>query len=127
MIAAGRCCTRVLVAGLVLVACGARTEPKDEDIGGSGPVGDDPREGGCDVPFVIPFANTEVRGRLKGPSRSDGWCGGEDLDDGAEDTYLIAPPLTTDVLGAWLAYDSAHRAISRWELEAAEAFQSPFL
>jgi hypothetical protein len=99
MTAGVRRCSRVLVAGLVLVACGARTEPKDEDIGGSGPIaGEDPREGGCDVPFVIPFANTEVRGRLKGPSRSDGWCGGEDLDDGPEDTYLIAPPVTSDVL-----------------------------
>lgn len=98
MTAATRRCSWVLLAGLTLVACGARTEPKDEDISGSGPSGDDPREGGCDVPFVVPFANTEVRGRLKGPSRSDGWCGDDEHDKGAEDTYLIAPPVSTDVL-----------------------------
>ena len=40
---------------------------------------------------------------------------------GAARGTATAGPLTTDVLGAWLAYDSAHRAISRWELPAAEA------
>lgn len=89
----------LLAAGLALVACGVRTGPPNEDTGGgSGPVGFDPREGGCDSPFVLPFANTEVRGRLQGPSRVDGWCDDDDNGGGAEDTYLIAPPITTDVL-----------------------------
>lgn len=89
----------VLAAGLALVACGVRTGTPDEDTGGgSGPVGVDPREGGCDSPFVLPYANTEVRGRLQGPSRVDGWCDVDGNGGGAEDTYLIAPPVDTDVL-----------------------------
>ena len=40
---------------------------------------------------------------------------------GASRGAATGGPLTTDVLGAWLAYDSAHRAISRWELDGAEA------
>ena len=88
----------LLALGLLAGACGVRTGPPDEDTAGSGPTGDDPREGGCDIPFVLPFANIEVRGRLQGPSRVNGWCDVDGNGGGGEDTYLITPPVTTDVL-----------------------------
>lgn len=89
-----------LVALVLVGGCGVRSGPPGEDTdgGGGGPSGDDPREGGCDVPFVLPYANVEVRGRLQGPSRVDGWCDADGNGGGAEDTYLVTPPIDTDVL-----------------------------
>lgn len=91
----------VIVAGALALACGIRTGPPEEDTGSdeSGvPPGPDPREGSCDNPFVLPFANYVVRGRLQGPGRDEGWCGDGENDAGAEDTYLITPKFDTDVL-----------------------------
>lgn len=83
----------------LILACGARSGPVDEDTdGGTGVTPIDPREGGCDNPIVLPLANIEVRGRVQGPSRVEGWCGDGINDGGAEDTYLIAPAADTDVL-----------------------------
>jgi hypothetical protein len=90
----------------VMLACGVRTGlPGDEsgtgnlDTGDTVPPGPDPREGGCDHPIPLPFANVEaVRGRLRGPSRDEGWCGDGENDAGAEDTYLITPTFDTDVI-----------------------------
>lgn len=91
-------CATALAASLIL-ACGARSDPPGEDTGeDTGMMGVDPREGGCDNPIVLPLANMEVRGRLQGPSRVEGWCGDGINDGGAEDTYLIVPTFNTDVL-----------------------------
>lgn len=88
-----------LAVALSLAGCGVRSGPSGDGTGGgSGPSGDDPREGGCDVPFVLPFANIEVRGRVQGPSRVDGWCDVDGNGAGAEDTYLLTPPVDTEVL-----------------------------
>ncbi|MBZ5709845.1 hypothetical protein [Nannocystis pusilla] len=88
----------VLAAGLIL-ACGARSGLTEDDTGdGTGVMSVDPREGGCDNPIVLPLANMEVRGRLQGPSRVEGFCGDGVIDGGAEDTYLIVPTFDTDVL-----------------------------
>lgn len=87
-----------LAASLIL-ACGARSGLTEDDTGdGTGSMSVDPREGGCDNPIVLPLANMEVRGRLQGPSRVEGFCGDGVLDGGAEDTYLIVPTFNTDVL-----------------------------
>src|SRR5690606_27878883 len=79
-----------LVAGLAL-ACGARSGPTGEEPDDTGVMVVDPREGSCDNPIVLPIANVEVRGRLQGPSRVEGWCGDGVNDGGSEDTYLISP------------------------------------
>lgn len=92
---------RICVALAVLLggaACGVRTGPPGDEGGSVIPDGPDPREGSCDNPFVLPYGNAEVRGRLLGPSRADGWCGEGDNDQGAEDTYLITAPINTEVL-----------------------------
>ncbi len=97
-----------LVLALGLGACGLRSDADDEDTGsvdetGSDETGADPREGGCDMPFVLPFANLEVRGRLLGPGRVRGWCGrtGDDDDEapdaGPEDSYIVTPTFNVDV------------------------------
>ncbi len=100
--------TLVLVCGLA--ACGLRSDADEEDSGDIDTVGDetgvDPREGSCDTPYVLPFANFEVRGRLAGPGKVRGWCGrqgdGDDAldqpDGGPEDSYLVAPTFNVDVL-----------------------------
>lgn len=92
----------MLVACAIALACGVRTEPPGEDDTDgpvtSGPQGPDPREGGCDVPFELPFINGVWRGRVKGPGRVKGHCGDGENDGGAEDTYLIVPTFNTDVL-----------------------------
>jgi len=88
----------VLAASLIL-ACGARSNPPGEETGDdTGMMSVDPREGGCDNPIVLPLANMEVRGRVQGPSRVEGFCGDGTIDGGAEDTYLIVPTFDTDVL-----------------------------
>lgn len=93
----------MLVACAISLACGARTGPPgDDDTDGgsvsSGPQGPDPREGGCDVPFELPFVNGIWRGRVQGPGRVTGFCGDGENDGGAEDTYLITPTFDTDVM-----------------------------
>lgn len=109
--AAARACL-VLVGALGLAACGLRTDADDEDTGSAetGPdvdeTGADPREGGCDMPYVLPFANFQVRGRLLGPGRVRGWCGravedadaaAEAPDAGPEDSYIVTPTFNVDV------------------------------
>lgn len=94
--------------GLLLAACGLRSDADDDGGGGGESIGDtevDPREGSCDTPFVLPFANFEVRGRLLGPGKVRGWCGrlGDDddadaPDAGPEDTYIVTPTFNVDVL-----------------------------
>ena len=97
-----------LVAALGLAACGLRSDADEEDSGGGGgetqgETGTDPREGSCDTPFVLPFANFEVRGRLAGPGKIRGWCG-RDLEDksepdaGPEDSYIVTPTFNVDVV-----------------------------
>jgi hypothetical protein len=101
-----------LLAVLGLCACGLRSDAEDES-GGFDTVSDtedDPRRGGCDMPYVLPFANFEVRGRLLGPGRVRGWCGrladdaagdteGAGLpDDGPEDSYIVTPSFDVDVV-----------------------------
>lgn len=90
----------VLLATGLLLACGARSGPNEDETGAETGMmpSVDPREGGCDNPIVVPIRNLEVRGRLRGPSRADGWCGDGDNDGGAEDTYLLVPTADTDVL-----------------------------
>lgn len=86
-----------------LCACGLRSDTDDES-GGVDTVQDtedDPRRGGCDMPYVLPFANAEVRGRLLGPGRVRGWCGrqGEDEPDaGPEDSYIVTPSFDVDAV-----------------------------
>jgi len=94
-----------LVATLGLCACGLRSDADDDESGGvevdtGDDTGEDPREGGCDNPFVLPFANFEVRGRLLGPGRVRSWCGRDAADDpdaGPEDSYVITPTFDVDV------------------------------
>lgn len=86
------------VLAALVGACGFRTEPSGDDDGTIVPIGPDPREGSCDNPFVVPYGNAQVRGRLLGPGRADGWCGDGDNDAGAEDTYLLSAPISTEVL-----------------------------
>lgn len=86
-------------AASLTLACGARSGPQVEDTDDpTGTMVVDPREGSCDNPIVLPIANIEVRGRLQGPSRVEGWCGDGENDGGSEDTYLISPTADTDVL-----------------------------
>jgi hypothetical protein len=88
----------------LLAACGLRTGTTDDQeegdtFGMTDPTEADPREGSCDTPFVLPFANTEVRGRLLGPGSVRGWCGRQadgDPDAGPEDSYLITPTFNVD-------------------------------
>ena len=94
-----------LVAALGLCACGLRSDADDDESGGGevetgGETGEDPREGGCDMPFMLPFANFEVRGRLLGPGRGRSWCGRNvegAPDAGPEDSYIITPTFDVDV------------------------------
>jgi len=102
-----------LIAALGLCACGLRSDA-DDDEGGVDTVSDtedDPRRGGCDMPYVLPFANFEVRGRLLGPGKVRGWCGrtdqgrGEDADlpagepdAGPEDSYIVTPSFDVDAV-----------------------------
>ena len=101
-----------LALTLGLCACGLRSDVDDDESGGVDTVSDtedDPRRGGCDMPFVLPFANTEVRGRLLGPGRVRGWCGrlGENEsaegpvgapDAGPEDSYVVSPSFDVDAV-----------------------------
>jgi len=100
-----------LLAVLGLCACGLRSDAEDEG-GGFETVSDtedDPRRGSCDMPYVLPFANFEVRGRLLGPGKVRGWCGrlaedagdnGEQVapDEGPEDSYIVTPNFDVDVV-----------------------------
>lgn len=88
-----------------LAACGLRTDADEEDSGGgevtAGETGVDEREGSCDTPFVLPFANITVRGRLAGPGKVRGWCGRADdsePDAGPEDSYIVTPTFNVDVV-----------------------------
>jgi hypothetical protein len=98
----------LFAATLGLVACGLRTDADEEDSGGGGEVttgetGIDEREGSCDTPFMLPFANITVRGRLAGPGKIRGWCGrsGDDSPDaGPEDSYIVTPTFNVDVVVA---------------------------
>jgi hypothetical protein len=91
---------------LALAACGLRSDADDDESGGDvDTFGDetaaDPREGSCDTPYVLPFANFEVRGRLLGPGKVRGWCGRDAEDDpdaGPEDSYIVTPTFNVDVL-----------------------------
>jgi len=98
-----------LIVALGLCACGLRTDPDDDDGRGIDTVSDteeDPRRGGCDMPFVLPFANTlDIRGRLLGPGRVRGWCGraaeGDETDApdaGPEDSYIVTPSFDVDAV-----------------------------
>ncbi len=98
---------RLALAGaLALAACGLRSDADDEDTGGDvetfgQDTEADPREGSCDTPYVLPFANFEVRGRLLGPGKVRGWCGrdaDDDPDAGPEDSYIVTPTFNVDVL-----------------------------
>lgn len=92
---------KLLALCVLATACGGRTDGPGEDMegGDEGPVGPDPREGGCDHPIELPFANFEVRGRLRGPGKASGYCGEDgEHDGGPEDNYLIKPLINTDVL-----------------------------
>jgi hypothetical protein len=101
-----------LVAALGLCACGLRSDAADDGSGGFETVSDteeDPREGGCDMPYVLPFANFEARGRLLGPGKVRGWCGRNveiagdtdeepvEPDAGPEDSYIVTPSFDVDV------------------------------
>lgn len=102
------CLARALVGALALAlaACGLRSDADDDESGGDvDTFGDetaaDPREGSCDTPYVLPFANFEVRGRLLGPGKVRGWCGRDAEDDpdaGPEDSYIVTPTFNVDVL-----------------------------
>ena len=97
------------VGVLGLAACGLRSDADEEDSGGGNggesvgeETGVDEREGSCDTPYVLPFANLEVRGRLAGPGKVRGWCGrdlGEmdEPDAGPEDSYIVTPTFNVDV------------------------------
>jgi len=94
-----------LVGALALAACGLRSDADDDESGGdetpSPDTEADPREGSCDTPYVLPFANFEVRGRLLGPGKVRGWCGrdaDDDPDAGPEDSYIVTPTFNVDVL-----------------------------
>ena len=83
----------VIVAGALALACGFRTGLPEEDTGSdeTGVLpGPDPREGSCDNPFVLPFANYLVRGRLQGPGRDEGWCADGENNAGAVDPSTAA-------------------------------------
>ncbi|MEZ4454308.1 MAG: hypothetical protein R3B09_32950 [Nannocystaceae bacterium] len=90
---------------LTLAGCGGRsafsTGAFDSDGDTDTPSDtEDEREGGCDHPIELPFAAQTVRGRVVGGGRAGGWCG-EDIDGGdrgGEDTYLLTPPYSTDVI-----------------------------
>jgi hypothetical protein len=110
----------VTASGLMTAACGLRSDADDDGGGGgetfSDETGTDPREGSCDTPYVLPFANFEVRGRLLGPGKVRGWCGrlNDDVkpdaetdtaadvairpDAGPEDSYIVTPTFNVDVL-----------------------------
>jgi hypothetical protein len=99
----------VLAGALALGGCGLRSDADDEDTGSAettfgGDTEVDPREGSCDTPYVLPFANFEVRGRLLGPGKVRGWCGrlgeedSEAPDAGPEDSYIVTPTFNVDVL-----------------------------
>jgi len=94
-----------LVGALALAACGLRSDADDDESGGDETFGPDteadPREGSCDTPYVLPFANFEVRGRLLGPGKVRGWCGRDAEDEpdaGPEDSYVVTPTFNVDVL-----------------------------
>lgn len=96
----------VLAGALALAACGLRSDADEEDSGSAdetfgNETESDPREGSCDTPYAVPFANFEVRGRLLGPGKVRGWCG-RDVEDepdaGPEDSYIITPSFNVDVL-----------------------------
>ena len=96
---------RLSLVVLALAACGLRSDADDDESGGGGETfGDteaDPREGSCDTPYVLPFANFEVRGRLLGPGKVRGWCGRDAEDEpdaGPEDSYIVTPSFNVDVL-----------------------------
>jgi hypothetical protein len=95
-------CALALTLGLC--ACGLRSDPDPEEDSGDtvSDTEDDPRRGGCDMPFVLPFANTlDIRGRLLGPGKVRGWCGqtGEDEPDaGPEDSYVVTPSFDVDAV-----------------------------
>lgn len=82
-----------------IVGCGARSAFTD-DGGDTDGGGDDPeRLGSCDMPITLPFAPQTVRGRLVGGGSAEGWCGEADGGDrGREDTYVLTPPYSTDVI-----------------------------
>ena len=88
-----------IFAGLVLMltACGARSG--FTDTGGGGVGGDDDmREGSCAMPIDLAFEPQIVRGRLLGGGSAEAWCGDAGSDAGREDTYLLTPPYSTDVI-----------------------------
>ncbi|MCA9660825.1 MAG: hypothetical protein KC486_20955 [Myxococcales bacterium] len=82
------------------VGCGARSGFSDDggdtfSDGGD----DDTREGSCAMPIELPFAPITVRGRLLGGGSARGWCGEDNGGDrGREDTYVLTPPYSTDVI-----------------------------
>ena len=109
----------LVVALLSAAGCGLRSDAEADDGGVGETLGEDtevdPREGSCDTPFVLPFANFEVRGRLLGPGKVRGWCGRLDddrdpdadtetdgslarPDAGPEDSYIVTPTFNVDVL-----------------------------
>ncbi|MEZ4381571.1 MAG: hypothetical protein R3A79_09495 [Nannocystaceae bacterium] len=79
--------------------CGARSGFSDTgDTYGDGG-DDDTREGSCAMPIELPFSPITVRGRLLGGGSARGWCGENDGSDrGREDTYVLTPPYSTDVI-----------------------------
>ena len=93
-------CLSPIVAGLLaltFMACGARSGFTDTSGGGVGG-DDDMREGSCAMPIELAFEPQTVRGRLLGGGSAEGWCGEDGSDSGREDTYLLTPPYSTDVI-----------------------------
>jgi len=81
---------------VALAACGARSGLIEDDGSGSD---DDMREGSCAMPIELPFEPQTVRGRVVGGGSAEAWCGEDDGGDlGREDTYVLTPPYSTDVI-----------------------------
>ncbi len=50
------------------------------------------------MPIELTFEPQTVRGRLLGGGSAEAWCGEDGSDSGREDTYLLTPPYSTDVI-----------------------------
>lgn len=71
----------------------------DTDTESESDTDDGPRLGSCDNPFILPFTNQTVRGRLLGTGEQTGWCSGDRKNDGGlEDVYLVTANYDVDIV-----------------------------
>lgn len=54
-----------------------------------------PRLGSCENPYLLPFQNTTIRGRLLGRGELEGWCSET---SGLEDVYVVTANYDVDIV-----------------------------